>query len=883
MFRLAKQLTEKLLAGGDPCPLAAVRNGLALLSGDREDFFRIVELRGQLVDDRDWSVVPAVPQLIVGTVDQIGSRLLFQGYGLGKWSLPLQASLLAVDAWVCVDEAHLVPAFVLTLRQARQLIEAEGHAAAMFLSALFERLPFWLTELSATPALPAPSAESIFRLLPEDGEDPPLKDRLLAARTRRVNVRWLAGDRAAEAILKAAAELDGKLSTVAVFVHTPKDADAIATGLSKKFGAVRVLKITGRLRGYERDRLEWQEVFRRFGPPGGSNEAGLAEETAFLVGTAAAEVGLDADAAAIVCDFASLPTLLQRLGRLDRRGSISHRHFNGECDAPTMTVFAAREETKKDVRRRFVKLARYFRADRDYVSPSLLVGQRWREVTAKEGGDKKAKEIGPEEIVRAASWAVLLGKGPSSGVDEIATSPPSTWLKCPIACVTGGPVAVPPLTSALIEHWCGTTEPRNDFVPVHPFLYGVLPDTQETPLVSVAFRLEMDALEALQSDEEDDEQEGHDVEAQVMEILRRFPPQRAEFHFVALNVARDWLSAAEGRNVPVALFDGNEWSVTGNSDDRPALRPGTTLVLPTLARDRVDELLEGANDPKDEQASRDILEGVSTKRPRYWRRVVRLAVGDHGLLSGDGASRFERTGPAGETSVAPDRTAVGEALPEAPPGSTWRVRLRCPLRIGTAEFQFEYLKPARAVQQQFLDEHLQGAAENARRIAGALAPDNKGLRWLLVGAAKIHDLGKIDHKWQQAMGNSDLGRPVAKPCVDRPSSMGGFRHEWESLLRLRDCTPEPLAGPKVRDWVDLWRHLVASHHGHLRPWLADRVLERHAFGKQRQSNLRLESAEHFARLQGLLGPWRVAYLEGLLKAVDVAASQADEAEESDEQ
>ena len=622
VFRLAKQLAEKLPVGDGPCPLESVKAGLVRLSGDEEDFFRIVELRGQLVDDRDWSVVPAVPQLIVGTVDQIGSRLLFQGYGLGKWSLPLQASLLAVDAWVCVDEAHLVPAFVLTLRQARQLIEAEGQSTPTFLSAVFERLPFWLTELSATPALPAPGAASTLRLLPEDEEDPPLKDRLLAARTRRVNVTWLAtSDRSAEAIWKAAAELDGKVGSVAVFVHTPKDANTIEAALSKKFGAERVLKITGRLRGYERDRLEEKEVFRRFGPAGG-DEAGGGQETVFLVGTAAAEVGLDADAAAIVCDYASLPTLVQRLGRLDRRGSISRRFDDGACDPPTMTIFAGREETKRDIRRRYLTLARDCRADRDYLSPSILVGQHWREATAQEGGDKKANEI-DREVVSAATRVVLLGKRSGSGVNGIATTPPSTWLKRPIACVTGGPVAVPPLTSALIEHWCGTTEPRNAFVPVHPFLYGILPDLEGTPLVSVAFRLEMDALATAPSDEDDDEQEGQAPEAQVREILRRFPPQRAEFHFVALNVARDWLSSPGGRIVPVALFDGDEWSVTRNGDDRPALRPGTTLVLPTLAHGNVAKLLESANDPKDEKGSRDVLEGVSTKGPRYWRRVKR--------------------------------------------------------------------------------------------------------------------------------------------------------------------------------------------------------------------------------------------------------------------
>jgi len=886
VFRLAKQLSEKLLGDG-LCPLdplESVRAGLVRLSGDQEDFFRIVELRGQLVDDREWSVAPAVPQLIVGTVDQIGSRLLFQGYGLGKWSLPLQASLLAVDAWVCVDEAHLVPAFVLTLRQARQLIEAQGRGPTTVLAAVFERLPFWLTELSATPALPAPGAESIFRLLPEDEEDTPLRDRLLAARTRRVNVSWLAADeKASEAISKAAVDLEGRAGTVAVFVRTPKDANAIATALSRKFGGERVLKITGRLRGYERDRLGREKVFRRFAPAG-EDEASGGRETVFLVGTAAAEVGLDADAAAIVCDFASLPTLLQRLGRLDRRGAISRRSGDGACDPPTMTIFAKREETKWDIRRRFLGLARALRADADYLSASVLVGHYWKEATAKEGGEEQSKGIDKGEIVGGATRAVLLGKRPGFDVGLIVTRPPAMWLKRPIACVTGGPVAVPPLTSALIEHWCGTTEPRNSFVPVHPFLYGILADEEGTPLVSVAFRLEMDALVPLGPDEQEeaeDEEEGEIAEAQVEDIFGRFPPQRAEFHLIALNDARNWLASPAGRTAPVALFDGDKWSVASGGVNRPALRPGTTLVLPTLAHSQVAELLEGANSPKDEKASRDVLEGVSTKRPRYWRRVVQVAAGGYKLVSDDGACRFGPRGATEESSTPQDDVACGKVLPVAPAGSAWTVRLRCKLSIGTAVFRFEYLKPKRLVQEQFLEEHLNRAAGDAGRIASALSPDNEGLRRLLVEAAKVHDLGKENPKWQSAMGNRDLGRPVAKPCVEWPLSMKGFRHEWESLLRAGD--PGPLAGPDERDWLELWRHLVVSHHGHLRPWLAERVLEQHALGKQRQSSLRLESAERFARLQGLLGPWRLAYLEGLLKAVDVAASQADGAEESDEQ
>jgi CRISPR-associated endonuclease/helicase Cas3 len=60
---------------------------------------------------------PAQPAVIVGTVDMIGSRLLFSGYGPGFKSRPLHAGFLGQDALVVHDEAHLEPAF-------QQLLEA---------------------------------------------------------------------------------------------------------------------------------------------------------------------------------------------------------------------------------------------------------------------------------------------------------------------------------------------------------------------------------------------------------------------------------------------------------------------------------------------------------------------------------------------------------------------------------------------------------------------------------------------------------------------------------------------------------------------------------------------------------------------------------------
>lgn len=41
-------------------------------------------LRGQFVDNREWLDDPSAPAIIVGTVDMIGSRLFFQGYGVSR-------------------------------------------------------------------------------------------------------------------------------------------------------------------------------------------------------------------------------------------------------------------------------------------------------------------------------------------------------------------------------------------------------------------------------------------------------------------------------------------------------------------------------------------------------------------------------------------------------------------------------------------------------------------------------------------------------------------------------------------------------------------------------------------------------------------------------
>ena len=146
------------------------------------------------------------------------------------------------------------------------------------------------------------------------------------------------------------AAVDSKAARIAVFVREVGVADKVADGIKKQgIAPDHICKITGRIRGYERDRLAERPEFQTFLAARTEHSAEMQSKSHFLVGTAAAEVGLDADADVILCDFASLPTLLQRLGRLDRRGVLSRRHADGNGDAPTMRVFATQEETKQKI------------------------------------------------------------------------------------------------------------------------------------------------------------------------------------------------------------------------------------------------------------------------------------------------------------------------------------------------------------------------------------------------------------------------------------------------------------------------------------------------------------------------------------------------------
>jgi CRISPR-associated endonuclease/helicase Cas3 len=305
-----------------------VDNALKEYTLEGETVLGVSTLRGEFVDNGEWSKLPFRPAVLVGTVDMVGSRLLFTGYGDGAYSRPKQAGLLGNDTLVVFDECHLVPAFETLLRN----VENAGGKLK----------PFFTMTMSAT----SNSADSI-SLSDADLENPVLSQRLKAKKT--LQLRETA--QPLKMITKLA--LENPPARTIVFVQSPRDVVDIADVLKKQYR--NVVALTGTIRGKERDELVDNPVFQAF------TISAEPSEPHFLVATSAGEVGIDLTCSRMVTDASSAASLVQRFGRCNR--------FAEAKNAEIYVVFKEAELMKAGVEEDYTKKTRtkWGEADLEFI------------------------------------------------------------------------------------------------------------------------------------------------------------------------------------------------------------------------------------------------------------------------------------------------------------------------------------------------------------------------------------------------------------------------------------------------------------------------------------------------------------------------------------
>jgi CRISPR-associated endonuclease/helicase Cas3 len=906
-----RSILRALMTSTDTTVMEVARR-LRSLTRTREEPLGVFTLRGGMPKDDGWARAPDQPLVIASTVDQFGSRMLMQGYGVSQGMKPVHAGLLANDTLLLLDEVHLSEPFRQTLDQlARLRARFSGSGVKTRFSHAF---------LSATPGV---GTEPPFALLDEEKKlDSPLGPRLHASKpVRLVEV----DDRTA--LEKAGADhakgLLERHRTIAVVVNRVASASVIARQLSEALGTeATVTLLTGRMRPLDRD-----DVLRELRPAVQTGRKRSDDSPKrVIVGTQCIEAGADFDFDALVTEAASLDSLRQRFGRVDRLGEYKRAdgiivHDKSAKDDPVYGEAIAKtvKWLKEQGKERPKKLKEELKKLKDEAKK--LKGE--------------AKLQAEEQITRRTQvdFGVL--------ALEVPTGEHLTKLLAPKP-------SAPTLLPAYLDLWAQTSPAPSQLPDISLWLHGpsaALADVQ------VVWRADL-SEEVLRP-------ERVGVAAAIVAAVR---PSSLEAMSLPFVTARAWLANEPTRDLgdtegatpddidePVTVgrralrWRGDESElICARSDSGPSLKPGDTIVVPVT----YGGIRSGCFDASSTDLVQDRAEQAELfARARPVLRLHPVVVDRLGLSvplddPDEARTALDRLASNGDwpawKRLWADKLAKGRGSLVVPGEPLWTVieARRLPLAAlrgvlqpeATLEGGIELttdgddsFHAGRAVS---LAEHSADVETFAREYATRCGLGAELAEHVAV-AAWLHDIGKADRRFQLMLrGGSEIElfkdeTPWAKSAMppgareahrlaqQKSGYPPGARHEVQSLAMVqRQLEAVKNALKKVAYTseldVDLVLHLVASHHGYCRPFAPavvdespiDVMLTEHTsktFGvvdfastTSRNELHRLGSplADRFWTLVAKYGWLELCWLEAILRLADHRASEEEQTKEA---
>lgn len=274
----------------------------------------VYRLMGGAIED-EWARWPEKPWVLVGTQDQLLSRALNRGYGMSRFQWPVHFGLLNQDCQWVIDEIQLMGPGLWTTAQLdwmrRKRFRCLLRCSTTWMSATVG------TRFLATRDRTRDGLGDVNPFEPRLSEDERVAERLAAKRP----VSWFTrGNRNAPferqlATAIAAQHTEGTLSLV--FCNTVERAKKVFMALPDSFPKVL---LTSRFRRRDREAhemklLEFEDRRQKSGGKPLPGNRGL-----ICVSTQVLEAGVDVSAHRLWSEVAPWPSVLQRVGRLNRDG-----------------------------------------------------------------------------------------------------------------------------------------------------------------------------------------------------------------------------------------------------------------------------------------------------------------------------------------------------------------------------------------------------------------------------------------------------------------------------------------------------------------------------------------------------------------------------------